>query len=188
MAATSGSGGSSRTELLVPSPQSSGSSDNASDDWRLRTTTDDWGLDCVTHHCLSFPFGYLIVVPRCSGAFSQRRGIMFGLGNRNRGRRVRNDTFSGSRIRNAALAGVGMLAWRWWRNRQGNAARPPPTRTGLSPTARVAQPGHSNTPGHLECTRGGGANVLHHHLFVWVASSRQSPVASSQFRRLRAGD
>jgi len=49
---------------------------------------------------------------------------MFGFGNRNRGRRVRNDTFGGSRIRNAALAGVGMLAWRWWRNRQGNAARP----------------------------------------------------------------
>ena len=49
---------------------------------------------------------------------------MFGLGNRNRGRRVRNDTFSGSRIRNAALAGVGMLAWRWWRNRQGSAGHP----------------------------------------------------------------
>jgi hypothetical protein len=43
---------------------------------------------------------------------------MFGFGNRNRGRRVRNDTFGGSNIRNAALAGVGMLAWRWWRNRQ----------------------------------------------------------------------
>lgn len=42
---------------------------------------------------------------------------MFGFGNRNRGRRVRNDTFGGSNIRNAALAGVGMLAWRWWRNR-----------------------------------------------------------------------
>jgi predicted negative regulator of RcsB-dependent stress response len=24
-------------------------------------------------------------------------------------------------MRNAALAGVGMLAWRWWKNRQGNA-------------------------------------------------------------------
>jgi hypothetical protein len=46
---------------------------------------------------------------------------MFGLGNRNRGRRVRNDTFGGSNMRNAALAGVGMLAWRWWKNRQGNA-------------------------------------------------------------------
>jgi hypothetical protein len=49
---------------------------------------------------------------------------MFGLGNKNRGRRVRNDTFGGSNMRNAALAGVGMLAWRWWRNRQGNASRP----------------------------------------------------------------
>jgi uncharacterized membrane protein YebE (DUF533 family) len=44
---------------------------------------------------------------------------MFGIGNRNqRGRRVRNDTFGGSNMRNAALAGVGMLAWRWWKNRQ----------------------------------------------------------------------
>jgi len=41
---------------------------------------------------------------------------MFGLG-KNR-RRARNDTFAPNRLRNAALAGVGMLAWRWWRNRQ----------------------------------------------------------------------
>ena len=40
---------------------------------------------------------------------------MFGFGNR---RQVRNDTFSTSRLRNAAIAGVGMLAWRWWKNRQ----------------------------------------------------------------------
>jgi hypothetical protein len=33
---------------------------------------------------------------------------------------VKNDTFGGSRMRNAALAGVGMLAWRWWKNRQAN--------------------------------------------------------------------
>ena len=45
---------------------------------------------------------------------------MFGLGNKNRGRRVRNDTFGGSRLRSAALAGVGMLAWRWWKNRHSN--------------------------------------------------------------------
>ena len=45
---------------------------------------------------------------------------MFIFGSRNRGRRVRNDTFGGSRMRNAALAGVGMLAWRWWKNRQAN--------------------------------------------------------------------
>jgi hypothetical protein len=42
---------------------------------------------------------------------------MFGIGNSNR-RRARNGTFSPGRLRNAALAGVGMLAWRWWRNRQ----------------------------------------------------------------------
>jgi uncharacterized membrane protein YebE (DUF533 family) len=41
---------------------------------------------------------------------------MFGFGSNRRN--VRNDTFSGSRLRNAALAGVGMLAWKWWRNRQ----------------------------------------------------------------------
>lgn len=42
---------------------------------------------------------------------------MFGFGNGNR-QQVRNDTFGPSRVRNAMLAGVGMLAWRWWRNRQ----------------------------------------------------------------------
>jgi hypothetical protein len=49
---------------------------------------------------------------------------MFGLGtNRyNRGR-VRNDTFGPSRIRNAMLAGAGMLAWRWWKNRQASGSQ-----------------------------------------------------------------
>lgn len=42
---------------------------------------------------------------------------MFGFGNSNK-RRLRNDTFGPGRLRNAAIAGVGMLAWRWWRNRQ----------------------------------------------------------------------
>lgn len=41
---------------------------------------------------------------------------MFGL--RNPGRRARRGTFSGTNLRNAALAGVGLLAWKWWRNRQ----------------------------------------------------------------------
>jgi hypothetical protein len=41
---------------------------------------------------------------------------MFGF--RSNRRHFRNDTFSSSRLRNAALAGVGMLAWKWWRNRQ----------------------------------------------------------------------
>ena len=40
---------------------------------------------------------------------------MFGFGSR---RRVRNETFGPSRLRNALLAGAGMLAWRWWKNRQ----------------------------------------------------------------------
>jgi hypothetical protein len=40
---------------------------------------------------------------------------MFGFGNKRQ--RVRNDTFSPNRIRSAAIAGLGMLAWRWWRNR-----------------------------------------------------------------------
>jgi hypothetical protein len=41
---------------------------------------------------------------------------MFGFGKKRR--RVRNDTFGPSRMRNAAIAGIGMLAWKWWRNRQ----------------------------------------------------------------------
>ena len=44
---------------------------------------------------------------------------MFGIGNKDR-RRVRNDTFGGKNIRNAAIAGIGMLAWQWWRKRQSN--------------------------------------------------------------------
>jgi hypothetical protein len=40
---------------------------------------------------------------------------MFGFGNA-RGR-ARNETFSPNRIRGAAIVGLGMLAWRWWRNR-----------------------------------------------------------------------
>jgi hypothetical protein len=47
---------------------------------------------------------------------------MFGIG-RNK-RRVRHDKFGPSRLRGAALAGLGMLAWKWWRNRQASGARP----------------------------------------------------------------
>jgi hypothetical protein len=47
---------------------------------------------------------------------------MFGFGNRNR-QQVRNDTFGPSRVRNALLAGAGMLAWRWWRNRQSTGSQ-----------------------------------------------------------------
>jgi hypothetical protein len=47
---------------------------------------------------------------------------MFGFGsNRRRGR---NETFASGRLRGAALAGIGMLAWKWWRNRQSGAHRP----------------------------------------------------------------
>ena len=49
---------------------------------------------------------------------------MFGIGNRNR-RQVRNDTFGGSSMRNAAIAGVGMLAWKWWKNRQQSGQQSP---------------------------------------------------------------
>ena len=41
---------------------------------------------------------------------------MFGFGNNRR--RGRTETFAPSRIRGAALAGIGMLAWQWWRKRQ----------------------------------------------------------------------
>jgi hypothetical protein len=40
---------------------------------------------------------------------------MFGLKTK---RSARNETFSPNRIRGAALAGLGMLAWRWFRSRQ----------------------------------------------------------------------
>jgi hypothetical protein len=51
---------------------------------------------------------------------------MFGF--RSNRRQVRNDTFGGSRLRNAALAGLGMLAWKWWRNRQSTGRPTTPNR------------------------------------------------------------
>jgi hypothetical protein len=51
---------------------------------------------------------------------------MFGIGNRNR--RVssrRGGAFSGTNLRNAAIAGLGMRAVRWWRNRQAAGPTPP---------------------------------------------------------------
>jgi hypothetical protein len=38
-------------------------------------------------------------------------------------RQSHNETFSPHRLRNAALAGLGMLAWKWWRNRQETPGR-----------------------------------------------------------------
>jgi hypothetical protein len=47
---------------------------------------------------------------------------MFGRGRTTR----RNSTFSNARLRNAALVGAGMLALRWWRNRQARDRNPSP--------------------------------------------------------------
>ena len=41
---------------------------------------------------------------------------MFGFGSKRR--RARNDSFGSGKLRTAAMAGIGMLAWKWWRNRQ----------------------------------------------------------------------
>ena len=48
---------------------------------------------------------------------------MFGFGNRNR-TVARGGVFGGSNLRNAAIAGLGMLALRWWRNRNATPRRP----------------------------------------------------------------
>jgi hypothetical protein len=61
---------------------------------------------------------------------------MFGFGNKRRG--VRNDTFSSTRIRGAAIAGLGMLAWQWWRKRQ--ASSQPGTNPGRSFTESSRTP------------------------------------------------
>jgi hypothetical protein len=44
-------------------------------------------------------------------------------GSRKAKRYARNETLSPHRLRNAALAGLGMLAWKWWRNRQETPGR-----------------------------------------------------------------
>ena len=51
---------------------------------------------------------------------------MFGLGKK---RRVRSETFAPNRIRGAAIAGLGMLAWQWWRKRQASSRTPTSGRT-----------------------------------------------------------
>lgn len=48
---------------------------------------------------------------------------MFGIGNRRSSRAGRGGVFSGGALRRAAIAGLGMLAVRWWRSRQ--AGTPP---------------------------------------------------------------
>ena len=50
---------------------------------------------------------------------------MFGFGNRSTNRSVkRGGAWSGGNLRRAAVAGLGMLAYRWWRNRQASNVRP----------------------------------------------------------------
>jgi hypothetical protein len=53
-------------------------------------------------------------------------------GRRRVGRRTQRGVFSGSNLRNAMIAGAGMLAVKWWRNRQ-NANRSPQTGEPTSP-------------------------------------------------------
>ena len=48
---------------------------------------------------------------------------MFGFGNSSR--RSRGGAFSTSNLTKAALAGAGLLAARWWRNRQNEERRAP---------------------------------------------------------------
>lgn len=58
-------------------------------------------------------------------------------GRRRPSRRTQRGVFSGSNLRNAAIAGAGMLALRWWRNRQSTNRSPRMTDTEGS---KVAQP------------------------------------------------
>jgi len=55
---------------------------------------------------------------------------MFGFGNSPRRSRGRSGTFSSSNLTKAALAGAGLLAAKWWRNRRTterpSRAEPPP--------------------------------------------------------------
>ena len=58
-------------------------------------------------------------------------------GRRRASRRTQRGVFSGSNLRNAAIAGAGMLALKWWRNRQSSNRNPRMTDT---EGPRVAQP------------------------------------------------
>jgi hypothetical protein len=49
--------------------------------------------------------------------------MLFGFGGRHQPVK-RGGLFGGSGLRGAALAGAGMLALRWWRNRRGSQATP----------------------------------------------------------------
>ena len=47
-------------------------------------------------------------------------------GRRSIGRRQQSGALSSSNLRKAAVAGLGMLALRWWRNRQASGRTPRP--------------------------------------------------------------
>lgn len=48
---------------------------------------------------------------------------MFGLGNRTSSRRSHSAAGGNHMLRNAALAGLGMMAYRWFRNRHATSAQ-----------------------------------------------------------------
>jgi hypothetical protein len=60
-------------------------------------------------------------------------------GRRNTGRRQQGGALSTGNLRKAAIAGVGMLALRWWRNRQSSGR-----------TSRSAEPAASTRTGQTE--------------------------------------
>lgn len=61
---------------------------------------------------------------------------MFGFGNRSSSRGASGGVFSGGALRRAAIAGLSMLAYRWWRNRQAGPA--PANGSWAQPSARPA--------------------------------------------------
>jgi hypothetical protein len=66
---------------------------------------------------------------------------MFGLGNKRR--RARSETFAPNRIRGAALAGLGVLAWQWWRRRQASS------QPGAHPNRSFTENPRAPTPGEF---------------------------------------
>jgi hypothetical protein len=65
---------------------------------------------------------------------------MFGL--RSTSRRQQRGALSSSNLRKAFIAGAGMLALRWWRNRQSSSGTPP-----------TAEPTSSMQPGQTDWSR-----------------------------------
>jgi hypothetical protein len=59
-------------------------------------------------------------------------------GRRTETRRTRSGVFGGTNLRKAAIAGVGMLALQWWRNRQ--ASNRPGVRNTSNRSEDVVQP------------------------------------------------